>query len=70
MILAGKQEALSPLRKISGGYGYIMDDKGKTVYSVNDIKAGDEIITVIRDGRIRSRINSIEDQSADFSSFS
>ncbi len=70
MILAGKQEALSPLRKISGGYGYIMDDKGKTIYSVKDIKAGDEIITVIRDGRIRSRINSIEDQSADFSSFS
>lgn len=70
MILAGRQEALSPLRKISGGYGYIMDDKGKTIYSVKDIKAGDEIITVIRDGRIRSRINSIEDQSADFSSFS
>ena len=70
MILAGKQEALSPLRKISGGYGYIMDDKGKTVYSVNDIKAGDEIITVIRDGRIRSCINTVENQSSDFNSIS
>ncbi|MDO4438948.1 MAG: exodeoxyribonuclease VII large subunit [Eubacteriales bacterium] len=60
MILAGRQEALSPLKKISGGYGYIMDDEGKTIYSVKDIKQGDEIVTVIRDGKIRSVVKDIE----------
>lgn len=60
---AGKLHALSPLRKISGGYGYITDANGKAVKSVLEAAAGEEIHTYMADGRITSLVKKIEEMN-------
>lgn len=59
-LCAGRLDALSPLRKISGGYGYVTDAKGHAVCSAADVKAGDALITYLADGRIKSIVESAE----------
>ncbi|ETP71866.1 exodeoxyribonuclease VII, large subunit [Lachnospiraceae bacterium JC7] len=52
-------EAVSPLKKLSGGYGFVQDDKGHKVDSVKKIKKGELITTTLRDGTLKSRIEEI-----------
>ena len=59
-ILAGRLQGLSPLEKISGGYGFLMDGQGKRVVSVSQIKAGDALEIRVRDGRIQARAEAAE----------
>jgi exodeoxyribonuclease VII large subunit len=59
MIKTERLEAVSPLRKLSGGYGFIRDDEGHRVDSVKKLKKGDVINTTIRDGTLTSRIEDI-----------
>lgn len=51
--------ALSPLRKLSGGYGYVEGEKG-AVKSVKDLTPGQMIKITIRDGNILSEVRKIE----------
>lgn len=53
---AGRLEALSPLKKLSGGYGFVTDARGKAVKSIAQAKTGDEIGISVRDGRIKARV--------------
>ena len=64
-ILAGRLQGLSPLEKISGGYGFLMDGQGKRVVSVSQIKPGDALEIRVRDGRIQARAEAAE-QFSDF----
>lgn len=59
-ILAGRLQGLSPLEKISGGYGFLMDGQGKRVVSVSQIKPGDALGIRVRDGRIQARAEAAE----------
>ncbi|WP_036606406.1 exodeoxyribonuclease VII large subunit [Oribacterium sp. P6A1] len=59
MIKTERLEAVSPLRKLSGGYGFIRDDEGKRVDSVKKLKKGDLISTTLKDGTLKSRIEDI-----------
>ena len=59
-ILAGRLQGLSPLEKISGGYGFLMDGQGKRVVSVSQIKPGDALEIRVRDGRIQARAEAAE----------
>ncbi len=59
-ILAGRLQGLSPLEKISGGYGFLMDGQGKRVVSVSQIKRGDALEIRVRDGRIQARAEAAE----------
>ena len=59
-ILAGRLQGLSPLEKISGGYGFLMDGQGKRVVSVSQIKPGDALEIRVRDGRIQARAETAE----------
>lgn len=59
-ILASRLQGLSPLEKISGGYGFLMDGQGKRVVSVSQIKPGDALEIRVRDGRIQARAEAAE----------
>lgn len=58
-LIAQKLKALSPLDRISGGYGMITGPSGRAVKSIRDIKKGDGLTIYIRDGRIEARAESI-----------
>ena len=53
---AGKLSALSPLNSLSRGYGYVEDEKGKRVNSVNDIDVDEMIKIYFTDGTVKAAI--------------
>ena len=56
---ASALEGNSPLKKLSGGYAFLADGKGKRVSSVDDIKEGDCFQAHLLDGVIRARAEEI-----------
>ena len=54
-----KLEAVSPLRKLSSGYGYVQDAEGHRVDSVGKLAVGELIATQLQDGSFRSRVEQI-----------
>lgn len=58
-ILSEKLNGLSPLMKISGGYAHISKD-GESVMSVDDVKGGDNLSLIIRDGKIDAEVKGTE----------
>lgn len=52
---AGRLDAVSPLKKISGGYGYLMGEKG-AVRSIDDVDPGESITVFVRDGKITGTV--------------
>lgn len=55
-VLCGKLDGLSPLKVLARGYSIAQNSQGKTITSVKDVKQGDEIMTKVVDGSIRSRV--------------
>lgn len=55
-------EQLSPLARLSGGYGFVTDADGQNVRSVRQVSAGDSISIQLSDGRIRAQV---EDSTED-----
>lgn len=49
-------KGLSPLQKLNSGYSYIVDDTGKNVRSVEDVKAGDRIQIYVTDGCLEADV--------------
>ncbi len=49
-------DAVSPLSILSRGFTATKNANGKIIKSKNEVKAGDEIITVLIDGQIRSNV--------------
>jgi exodeoxyribonuclease VII large subunit len=56
-ILTAKMELMSPLKKLSGGYGYIQDSKGRRVDSIQKVQNGEQLITTVLDGEIISIVD-------------
>lgn len=59
-LMAGRLEGASPLKKLSGGYGFITDARGKGMKSVAQAKAGDIIGIQVRDGRVKAQVKETE----------
>lgn len=57
--LAGKLESLSPLAVLSRGYSLTHDDEGKLVRSSEQIKTGDEIVTRLEQGEVKSTVTGV-----------
>ena len=53
-------EALSPLARLSGGYGFVTDSRGKGVFTVDTLREGDLLRVRLRDGSVRTRVEEIE----------
>ncbi len=59
-LLAGRLQGLSPLEKISGGYGFLTDGGGRRIVSASRVKPGDRLEIRVRDGRILARAETVE----------
>ena len=59
-ILAARLEQRSPLAKLAGGYGYVSDESGSAVLSVDKVQIGDLLNIQLRDGKIRTTVNHID----------
>ncbi len=55
-ILAGRLEALSPLKSLSRGYGYIENSEGKRINSIDDIQKNDMVKIYFTDGLAKAEI--------------
>lgn len=58
-LLCSRMDGLSPLKKISGGYGFITDESGKRVETVEGLKTGDTLTIRLPDGRVNAEIRQI-----------
>ena len=59
-IAAARLDAVSPLKRISGGYGYLESDSGKALTTIADVKAGDKLTAYVSDGRISAEVTGVE----------
>ena len=55
-LAAGRLQGLSPLEKISGGFGFLTDEQGKRILSAGQVSSGDRISIQVRDGKILARV--------------
>ena len=53
---AGRLDALSPLKKLGGGYGYVTDEADRRIVSVAQIDVGIRIRVRLRDGCLKARV--------------
>lgn len=58
---AGKLSALSPLKKISGGFGYLTGDDGVGINSIKEVKESEVVKVRLYDGSFDATVNSIEE---------
>ena len=59
-LMAGKLSGLSPLDKISDGYGFVTDGNGKRLKSVTDIQKGENFHVRLSDGKLTGTVVEIE----------
>ncbi len=57
---AGKLDGLSPLKKLTGGFGYVTDAGGRAVESAAVLTIGDSVEVRFADGRARTRVEEVE----------
>lgn len=53
-------DGVSPLKRLSAGYGFIEDGEGRTLSSVSGVKKGDRVNIHMKDGKIRAVAENIE----------
>lgn len=59
-LASGRLHGLSPLEKISKGYGFLTDAYEKRIEHIADVAAGDWVTIRISDGRIDARVEKTE----------
>jgi exodeoxyribonuclease VII large subunit len=68
-LLAARLEALDPARVLQRGYAWVTDAEGRPLASVAQVQPGAALTAVLRDGRVRTTVTTVEPnpphQSAD-----
>ena len=64
-LLAGRLDALSPVKKLSGGYAFVSDVEKRAVYSAGMIQVGDPLILTFRDGEADVRVEKVKEEKDD-----
>lgn len=59
-LAGGRLHGLSPLEKISKGYGFLTDEQEKRIEHIDDVNIGDAVTIRISDGRMTARIEEKE----------
>lgn len=54
-LLAGRLDAVSPLKRLQSGYAYVADDGGNMVDTVEAVKPGDILTVTMQDGKIEAQ---------------
>lgn len=55
-LASGRLHGLSPLEKISRGFGFLTDIDGKRIESASSVEAGDVITVQVSDGKIQAQV--------------
>lgn len=58
-LLIEKMRLSSPLEKLSSGYAYVSDNKGKNIKSVSDVTIGELLTLNMKDGVIETEVKSL-----------
>lgn len=61
--LAGQMNALSPLNTLQRGYSITRNEAGQVLQEAKQVKAGDRIITLLRQGQITSQVVAAQSNS-------
>lgn len=61
-LLAERLEGMSPAKKLAAGYGFPVDDNGRHVRSVHQVKAGDALCLYLQDGQLHTHIDRIDEE--------
>lgn len=64
-LVSGRMHGLSPLAKISGGYGFVTDETGAKLLSAGQAVPGSEITVRVSDGKIRAQVLEAEQYEED-----
>ena len=57
---AGKLDAVSPLKRLNAGYGYVTTSSEKPVRNIDDVSVADTINIFVRNGRIEAKVEGKE----------
>ena len=60
-LLCGRLEGLSPLKKMSQGYGFLRDANGKSITDIHQVCLQDSIRIHISNGRLEAQVTDIEE---------
>lgn len=60
-VLSGTMWGLSPLKKLSQGYGFVTDKEGKHLESVSQVSVGDEVWIQVADGKLSANVQEIQE---------
>ena len=58
--LAGRLDALSPLKVLTRGYAYVQDERGSVIKTAKEASVGDSLLVKMRDGTIKATVSDIE----------
>ena len=54
--LGKRLDTVSPIKRLSGGYAYISDNKNNKVLSAESLKPEDELNIYFSDGKVRAKV--------------
>lgn len=60
MMLAGRLDSVSPLRRLQGGYAYVADEKGNGISSVSEVETGDSVRIHVADGSFFAEVTQVD----------
>ena len=60
-MIIGQLHGLSPLKRISNGFGFVTREDGERIESVNGVKAGDFVAVRVLDGRLKAQVTEVEE---------
>ncbi len=63
-LLASRLEAMSPLKRLGGGYAYVTDESGRGVLSASQVHGGERLNVHVRDGSFVVRVEENRDTEA------
>lgn len=63
-LLAGRLEGVSPLKRLSGGYAFVENERGQALKSIRDIAPGEHIQVHVRDGTVHALAERVEESPA------
>lgn len=55
-----QMKGLSPLEKLNQGYSYVSDMRGRTVYSIEQVKPDEELHVYVKDGMINAKVTNTQ----------
>ena len=60
-LISGRLYGLSPLKRISNGFGFVTYEDGGRIKSVKGVTAGDFVSIRISDGRLTAQVTEVEE---------